>query len=218
MNGEEMSHEEDDKPTVILDLNALRKQKIAQEEELANIVQDLEFSAISEPQGTPAAAPVPSLVVEPAPQYLDSEVFAEKFLEARAKVSEPEVKTQTRIILFDYNSDFFQKAKSQLPKNFDYHIAKTLPELNKFLAMKSLQIVVFNYDVNPKAVNQLTKQIKQKFPYSKTMIMARAISPEKARIHAATPSGAHGYYQFPLDAKRVESEFLKITQPLKKVG
>lgn len=197
-----MSGDDDDKPTVVLDLNALKKQKLKQEEELANIAQELEF----------AVGPDES-------SDIDSEEFAEKFLDQRAEI-EPiaESKNTFPIILFDFNSDFFQKSKAHFPKGFEYHIAKSLPDLNKLLGSKVFQIVVFNYDVNPKAVNQLTAQIKQKFPQTKTLIMAKAISPEKAKIHAKTQSGANGYYKFPLEASKIEAEFYKIKQSVKKVG
>lgn len=201
--------DDDDKPTVVLDLNALKKQKLKQEEDLANIAQELEFAV--GPDDKPE---------KPLPQTEDSEDFAEQFLNQRESTPAP-AKAQTNtftVILFDFNSDFFQKAKGQFPQGYNYQIAKTLNELNKFLATKTFQICVFNYDVNPKAVNQLTAQIKQKFPFTKTMIMAKAISPEKAKVHARTPSGANGYYQFPLDAKKIESEFQKIHQSVKKVS
>lgn len=189
-----MSMNEDDKPTVVLDLNALKKQKLKQEEDLANIGTDLEFntpdSEIEHAYSAPTSISSPTIT---SPQSTSS------------------VKKKTfKVILFDFQSDFFKNSKSSFPKDFDYVVATNLQELNKFLGAKEFQIAVFNYDVNPKAVNQLTTQIKQKFPRTKTMIMAKAISPEKAKIHAKTAGGANGYYQFPLDAKKIETEFLKI--------
>lgn len=206
-----MSGDDDDKPTVVLDLNALKKQKLKQEEDLANIVQELEFSV--GPEDAPKkAAPEKSLTTDE---------YAAEILKNRPETSAPKAapaKTSFKVILFDFQSDFFQKSVSKFPKGFDYHIAKDLGSLNKFLSEKSFQIVVFNYDGSPKAVNQLTAQIKQKFPHTKTMIMAKSISPEKAKMHAKTPSGANGYYQFPLDSKKIELEFQKIQQQVKKVG
>ena len=202
-----MSGDDEDKPTVVLDLNALKKQKLKQEEELANLVQELEFSV--GPQE------------KKQEKTIDSEEYAEQFLNNRPReTSAPKsVEKKTfKVILFDFQSDFFQKSLPQFPKGFEYHVAKTLPELNKFLASRVFQIVIFNYDVNPKAVNQLTAQVKLKFPSTKTIIMAKNISPEKAKVHARTPSGANGYYQYPLDAKKIQNEFLKIHQSVKKVG
>lgn len=221
-----MSGDDDDKPTVVLDLNALKKQKLKQEEDLANIAQELEFGVGADDVVSPSSAPKKA----PAPEVLDAidaEDFAANFLETRATetpkakpqaVPSPSQKAAFTVVLFDFQSDFFSKNKAQFPKGFDYQVAKSLPDLNKFLGSKTFQIVVFNYDVNPKAVNQLTTQIKQKFPATKTMIMASKISPEKAKMHARTPSGAHGYSQFPIDSKKIEAEFQKIKETVKKVG
>lgn len=198
-----MSVDDDDKPTVVLDLNALKKQKLKQEEDLANIVQELEFSVGTEETNAK---------ITPQPAASDSKIPAPEISHAA------ETQKEFPVILFDFNSDTFQKARDQFPKNYQYHIAKTLPELNKFLVTKNFQIIVFNYDVNPKAVNSLTAQIKQKFPHIKTMILAKGISPEKAKIHAQTTSGAHGYSQFPIDTKKIEDEFIKIEKSVKKVS
>lgn len=202
--------DEDDKPTVVLDLNALKKQKQKQEEEMNNIVNELEFN-----------------VGEDATSSEDSEDFAENFLNARKEAeikSTPQSVTGTgpitklKIILFDLQSDFFKKALPQMPKGLDYKLINNLNDLNQQLRVKEFQIAVFNYDGNPKAVNQLTAQIKTKFTHIKTVIMAKNISPEKAKIHAKTASGANGYYQLPLDAQKIIKEFTRIHDEVKKKG
>jgi hypothetical protein len=198
--------DEDDKPTVVLDLNALKKQKLKQEEDLANIGSELEFNT----------AP------EDGKQPQNAEDFVEQFLDQRSKApaagAPKAVESTFPVILFDFASDLFEKSQAQFPKGFAYKIIKTLPELNQCLKNKIFQIVVFNYDANPKAVNQLCAQIKAKIPTTKTMIMAKAISPEKAQAHAKTVSGASGYYQFPLDALKISKEFQKIQNQVKKVS
>lgn len=181
-----MPVDDDDKPTVVLDLNALKKMKLEQEEDLANMVQGLEFVLPTEDDGNFDA------------NHLD--------LETLGASSGPKFP----VILFDFQSDFFQQSKSEFPRGFDYKLITNLNDLNKLLANKQFQIVLFNYDANPKAVNQLTAQIKLKFPFTKTMIMARSISPEKARMHAQTKSGANSYYQLPLDSQLINSELLRI--------
>lgn len=214
--------DEDDKPTVVLDLNALKKQKLKQEEELANMASELEFNIPPEEAQAPSTDAIESE---------DSEDFASQFLDQRkqaAPAAAPKVATNPKVvapkaasypvILFDFGSDFFQKSVAKFPKGFDYKVLKTLPELNQYLKYKAFQIVVFNYDANPKAVNQLCAQIKAKMPLTKTMIMAKAISPEKAQAHAKTASGAAGYYQYPLDASKIEKEFQKIQSQVKKVS
>lgn len=212
--------DEDDKPTVVLDLNALKKQKLKQEEELANIASELEFNVSSEKMGPPQARRQIRKKVK-VPDDLDSEDFTEKFLgERKLETGQPKIqpKKSFTVVLFDFQSDFFQKSIDKFPKGFDYKVIKELAELNACLRSKNFQIVVFNYDVNPKAVNQLSAQIKQKLPTTKTVIMAKSISLEKAKVHAATTSGATGYYQFPLETSKIEKEFLKIYSKDKKVG
>lgn len=177
--------DEEDKPTVVLDLNALKKQKLKQEEDLANIAQELEF-AVSKQENSPES------LIDP-PEF------------------NVQIDKKIRVILFDFQSSFFENSLNQFPQTgFEFYVAKSLPELNKLLAHKETQIVVFNYDVNPKAVGQLCAQIKVKFPLSKTIIIAKNISPEKAKIHAQSPAGAKGYYQLPIVKEKIEKEIVRV--------
>jgi DNA-binding NtrC family response regulator len=171
-------NDEDDRPTIVLDLNALKQQKLKQEEELTQMAQELEF-----------AVPI--------------EVLPEKILAKNNKV-----------ILFDLQSDFFEKSFALFPNTFEYQIVKDLPELNKYLFTKKYHYLILNYDVNPKAIHQLSTQMKKKFPEIKTIIMAKNISPQKAQLHASTPAGAHGYYQFPLETQRIEAELRRLQKSL----
>lgn len=169
---EQIKDDEDDKPTVVLDFNALKK-KAAAHEDLSEI--DIEFNVQKE---------------------------------ERPKTEE--ILEKTLVILFDYQSTFFKESLSLLPAGFDYQIATDLAGLNKLLQLKKPSLALFNYDAQSKAVNQLTAQIKAKFPLTKTMIIAKSISPEKALKHAATASGAHAYFKLPLDAGRLMAEFHKL--------
>lgn len=168
-------HDEDDKPTVVLDLNALKKQKLKDEEDLANMASKIEFNV-----------------------YQDGAIE-----------TEPEVEEKLfKVIYFDFQSDLF--SKSDLPSGFETIVVNDLKGLNTHLKAKDFQIVVFNYDAHPKAVNQLCMQIKQKLPTTKTIIVAKNISPEKAKMHAKTPYGARGYLAHPLTADKLKAEFLRI--------
>ena len=189
---------EDDKATVVLDLNALKKQKMKHEEELANIGSELEFNVLKEED---EALPI------------DDDTFRSQMIPNAINEEEEEeetLKAEYPIIFLDLQSDYFKKNESLLPSGYNYKIINSLEQLNQQLKNKNFQILVLNYDVNAKAVNQVTAQIKTKFPFTRTMILAKAISPEKAKVHAKTPSGAHGYYQLPIDANRFEKEIQKI--------
>jgi hypothetical protein len=203
-----MSGDDDDKPTVVLDLNALKREKLRQEEDLASIGQEIEFDVLK--QGKIQSDRLEETDDDQNPE----KSFEDDEADTPRKESEPD--DGIKVVLFDFQSDFFQRHLDEFPEGHEYQVVQSLQELNKCLATRTFQIVVFNYDINPKAVNQLTAQIKLKFPHSKTLIMAKAISPEKARMHAKTASGANGYYQFPLDPSKIETELQRISQALKK--
>lgn len=167
-------HDEDDKPTVVLDLSALKKQKLKDEEDLAQMVSGIEFNVLQE--------------TEEEPEETVEQLF--------------------KVIYFDFQSDLF--SQSSLPEGFESVIVTDLKELNVHLKSKDFQIVVFNYDAHPKAVNQLCMQIKQKLPTTKTVIVAKSISPQKAKMHAKTPYGANGYLSHPLNEDKLKAEFLRI--------
>lgn len=185
--------DEDDKPTVVLDLNALKKQKLFEEEKLAHIEDEIQFDVLSK----------------------EKEVDEENTM---TLVGQAPSKENLKVVLFDFQADFFAKSMRHFPAGYDYIMATSLEELNNCLRTKGFQIVVMNYDVNAKAVNQLSTQIKNKFPESRVLIVAKAISPEKAKMHAQTPAGAAGYYQLPLDPNRMNQEFQKIFSLKKKVS
>lgn len=174
-----MSTDDDDKPTVVLDLNAIKDLKLKKEEELAIEVDDIEFSTHAE--------------------ALDLN-----------QEDKRQINLDYKVILFDFQTDFLQKNLDLFPKGPQYLIANDLKELNTYLLNKEFQIVVFLYDIVPKAVNQLISQIKLKLPKTKTLIVAKNISPNKAIIHAKGPFGADGYYQLPLESSKLEEEFKSI--------
>lgn len=171
---------EDDKPTVVLDLNSLKKQTLKQEEEIGSPGPELEFL-----------------------------IHKEASAEIKFGLTQEE-KVSLKVVLFDFQSNLFEEIKHLLPECHEYKLIKDLVGLNESLKLKSFQIVLFNYDSNPKAINQLCAQIKSKFPHTKTIITAKSISPEKAAIHAKSPSGANGYLKQPIDAQQFETEILRI--------
>jgi DNA-binding NtrC family response regulator len=121
-----------------------------------------------------------------------------------------EIPNECKVIFFEYQSDFFSSQRKILPKGFLYMFVSSLEELNIQLKEDSFQIVVFNYDQYTKAINQMCAEIKKSLPKTKVLIVSQAIEPDKAQIHANSPSGADGYFQLPLEARRLDLEFYKI--------
>lgn len=188
-------YDEDDKPTVVLDLNALKKQQLEEEENLANIAGELEFNVEARKNLDRTQVGIPE-----------------------AKNLQPKKEKQFSVILFDIGDDFLKTHLKFFPDGYDYKICASLAELNQVLKNDIFQIVVFLYDQNPKAVNQLSAQIKQKLKKTKALIMAKSISEEKAKIHARTPAGASAYYQLPLESDKLSTTFEQIYKTHNKAG
>lgn len=167
--------EEDDKPTVVLDLETLRSQVNQNQiqDELDEISSELEFTA-----GTDPAQKIPDSASD------------------SSQKSERPVKRE-QVVLFDFNSQYFTQNKDNFPQDYQYKIVYSLEELNQELRKEGSKAILFNYNAAPKAVNQLCAQIKQKFSSAKTVILAKNLSEDKARAHRNTKSGANAYLSAP---------------------
>lgn len=178
-------NQEDDKPTVVLDIDALKAELAAKKNVSEAIDQDIEFSIHAD---------------ETSPGY------ANPNSEIQTKVD----KTK-EIVFFDYSSGYFSKLLPKLPKsndkinekiNYKFTLISTLPELNKILQSQAECIIIFHYNAAPKAVNQLTTQVKSKFKKAKTIIVAKGLSQEKANAHKASKAGADNYLSVPFSVKQ----------------
>jgi hypothetical protein len=159
-----MPGNEDDKATVVIDINALKKEKERKEKEIAEYAGSLEFG-IGDEEDEPRSG--------------------EKSLH------------QVPVLFFEFGGRTFAEMKMQLPSEIEYKILKDLPELNEWLKKKTPLVIVFAFDVNPKAINQLCAQLKVKFKLVHTVIVAKKLSAEKVKLHKASPAGAAGYVQYP---------------------
>jgi CheY-like chemotaxis protein len=188
-------NDEDDKATVVLDINAL-KEELATKSAAGGdaIQQDVEF--VISPGDE--VAPEPSSGAEESLSSDDDlgDDLGDDLIE--------EVEEKRQVVLFDFNSEYFTKLSAKLPDTFDYNIVKELKDLNKILQSKEPVVIMFNYHAAPKAVNQLTTQIKAKFPEAKTVIIAKGLSPEKAQQHQNSKAGANAYLSVPFNIQKFE--------------
>lgn len=169
--------DEDDKPTVVLDFNALKK-KAMDLESLSDMAPEIEFNVRAQ--------------------------------DIQPKAAAPRRPNQTNVVLFDFQSEYFKSTLPSFPKGFHYEVVTDLDRLNTLLQMKKPLGVVFNYNVEPRIVNQLVSQIKKKFPHVSVMIMAKALSDKKAKLHAATPAGAHEYVKLPFEKNQLLEKFKRM--------
>lgn len=160
-----MSGDEDDKATVVIDLNALKKQKEMQDNQISDMASSLEFAV-----GTNDSI---------------------------------NTKSEIPVLLFDFGKGHFELEKKNLGSLFHYQTIKDLASLNNELKKKTPLIVMFYFDANPKAANQLCAQLKAKFTHAQTVIVAKNLNEKKVQIHQSSPAGASGYIALPLDADKV---------------
>jgi response regulator RpfG family c-di-GMP phosphodiesterase len=171
-------NEEDDKATVVLDIKALKEELAAAR--TVEDVDDLEFSATTEQDSNQNIS-------------LDDDL--------------DEIVQLQKVVFFDFKSEYFSKLIPKLPADiFDFNLITQLKDLNLVLQSKESATVIFNYNAAPKAVNQLTAQIKAKFPNTQTIIVAKGLSPEKAQAHKNSKAGSNAYLSVPFNvAKFIET-------------
>jgi DNA-binding NtrC family response regulator len=166
-----MSGDEDDKATVVIDINALKKLKEAQDNQLDDMAGSLEFS-------TDALS--------------DDEKAPEKPSSA------------CPVLLFDFSQGYFKESQDSLPSSIQFTHVETLQDLNNWLKKKTPLILIFGFDANPKAANQLCAQLKTKFKQVKTVIIAKGLSEKKVQIHQSSPAGANAYLRAPFEADQLQ--------------
>jgi CheY-like chemotaxis protein len=128
-----------------------------------------------------------------------------------ADETEQTTTNKLNILLFEFGSPLFETAMKDFPDLHQYTLCKDVKDLSARLKANSYQVVMFNYNGDPKAVNALTKQIKEKFSNIKTVIVAKNLAPDKVKIHQASPSGADAYINLPFDQAKLIETFNSLT-------
>jgi len=185
-------NDEDDKATVVLDLNALKEELEAN----SNVEeQEIEFSVHTESNSD---SNVPEVSNESL--SLDDDLGEDLDLDLEEEVVELQ-----KVVFFDFKSVYFSKLLPKLPGDkFDFNLITELKDLNSILQSKEQTTVIFNYNAAPKAVNQLTTQIRAKFPNTKTIIVAKGLTPEKAQAHKESKAGSNAYLSVPFNVAKFE--------------
>jgi hypothetical protein len=124
--------------------------------------------------------------------------FAVKADEAETSEAEP-----IKVILFEFGAPLFESEMKNFPPIAEFVLCKDVKELSQHLKNPGKQVVMFNYNGDPKAVNTLTKQIKEKFQNTKTVIIAKNLAPDKVKIHKESVSGANEYINLPFTHENI---------------
>lgn len=98
-----------------------------------------------------------------------------------------------QIICFGYKTDYFKRNDKIFSHLENLNYISDLEELNALITKDKNSIVILYYNSNPKAVNQVSMQINNKFPATKSLIIVKELSANKAQAHAKTKYRADAY-------------------------
>jgi CheY-like chemotaxis protein len=194
-----MNEEDEDKPTVILDFSKL-KEELNQEELLNDQEVDQLFSKDTKVESD----------FSEQTEHEDDQLFSNDLEEEINGIEEDVEEKENNIYLLDYNNDYFKTNDNFASFADQLQIIEQIEQLNDVLSEAVDCIIVFYYNAFPKVINQLTGQIKTKFPNAKTIIIAKNLSAEKAQQHSQSKYGADSYLSDPFD----ENELLKTINTL----
>jgi hypothetical protein len=190
-----MSDEEDDKPTIILDLDSVKKQLnnevidqsdvvdfgVTENDELSRV--DISMSDIEQ-------------------SVIDSDNTAATVVDIG--------KEKPIVLCFDHESTFFKDNFPQFPHTYEYIVISNVEALNQHLSDTKAKIIMLNFSANGKVANLVSKQIRNKFSHIKAIILANNLSDSKAQAHQKTDAGAAGYLSIPINTDKMVSVFTEV--------
>ncbi len=184
-----MSTDDDDKSTLILDFNALKAELDKDDDSLGIKTNELEFEISSTDE---------------------EDIQVENSGLTGPEMSKDDSTDKPEVHFYQYQSDYFQKRLLELEAVFTPHIHSDLKDINKILAKDKKTVLVFYYNEAPKIVNQLTMQMKLKFPHARAVIIAKNLSKEKALEHAKSKYGANAYLRDPFSSEQLLKKVKKL--------
>jgi hypothetical protein len=177
------TQDDDDAATVVVDLKAIQaaKQEMQKDGGLGEVTTvDLQFTMAENDETSVAAKP------DNVKEY------------------------DFPVVCFDFGSQLFSNNLLSFPAGFNYQLATDLQGINKYLMQNTFMVLFLNYDGSPQAVNQISAQVKAKFPNCKTIIVAHNLDEQKVAIHKNTPAGATGYLTYPMETEKIRQELERI--------
>ncbi|MCB9094450.1 MAG: hypothetical protein H6621_05205 [Halobacteriovoraceae bacterium] len=106
-------------------------------------------------------------------------------------------KIKSKIVFFDYQSEFFTFLVKEIGKGLDFLIVKEFEELPPILAKEKNILLFLNYSAYPRFCQQLIPRIKDKFSHVNMVLVAKNLSAEKVKAHRESSYGVNDYLSFP---------------------
>lgn len=113
---------------------------------------------------------------------------------------------KSKLIFFDYRSEFFAYLIKELGDDLNYKIVEEFEELPRELQENKNLILFLNYSAYPKLCSQLIPKVKSKFDQVKIVIVAKNLTAEKVKAHKESAEGVHDYLSFPFS----RDDFFKV--------
>lgn len=117
-------------------------------------------------------------------------------LEFLVDSEEPKIEN-ANLAVFDYKGNTLQEMiKIGIIPNY----AKVLTdpkELNEYLKIKEIKHILFNYHIEPKAINTLLTQINKISPKTVTIVVAQGLTDQFINKHQSSTSKATKYLNYP---------------------
>lgn len=117
--------------------------------------------------------------------------------ETQAKPAVKPQRNTLKLYLFSYQTNYFKKNKTFFKENSSPVLCPELKDLNQVISKQKNATIVFYYNDSPKVINQLSMQIRTKFPSIRTIIIAKNLSEKKALAHKNSQYGASFYLAEP---------------------
>lgn len=177
--------EDEDKATVVLDISTLKSQLEENEDIISQdeSLNNLQFGASEES------------LDESLEEQINEDISTEP---------------QKNVYFFQYKTSYFSDNDSFFKQAINFEVLSDIKELNAVLTNDPSSIIVFYYNSLPKAINQLSMQIKTKFTNTSTIIIAKNLSASKAQQHHESKYGADSYLNDPFTVEDLEKTVSKL--------
>lgn len=111
-----------------------------------------------------------------------------------------------KIFLISYKTKYFDSKKDIFDNLPNTEMLEDITKLNKAITDHPDALFIMFFNDTPKAVNQISEQLKRKFPQASSIIIAKKLSAEKAKQHKESKYGADAYLNEPFVLEDLEEK------------